>query len=763
MVKAFGAAVVLSAGGLLQAGPVSLLKPTGLDAATGAVFVELDARALAEMALEPLAVVRDLPLVDGRSVTLNLRRFEVLTNDAVLVHVGPEGEVEMPRPDVQLWRGSVEGDPGSTAYLALSGELGTNGFVVLDDKIHMISTARGGGRTVVHELGQQMPADLDAGARPPLCSGPLIPEGFVPRVQREVVERGTYPCKRFTIAVDTDTEFTTVVFNGSETNAQSYITILMGAVSSIYERDVNIRLEVPYIRTWTASDPYSSNGTCSQLNQFRNHWNSNQGSVQRNAAHLLSGRPLGGGCAYLSSLCDASAYGVSADLVGGFPNPVQDNHPGNWDVIVVAHELGHNFGSGHTHEVSAYNPIIDGCGNGDCSQAAQGTIMSYCHQCGGGLTNIAMSFGTRVEAAIRNYVDVSVPSCGTSLPAFTNQPVPASPAQGDPVTFTASAIGIGEFQYQWLRNGQPLAGNSRITGVNTTTLSINPALPSDTGTYSLRYQGDCSTITSSGASLDVVPACTGGQVPPTISAPPVAQSVNRGLTAVFTVGASDAGAISYQWRRNAAPLVDDGRITGAQTAELRIENAASTDSGLYSVVVTGSQCYAATTPVSLQVIATPAPFGLTTPANGATEVATNPFFQWQASQDAVNYTITIDDDPAFGSPVLNLVRTVTTLQTAPNTLTVGRTYYWRVLATNPLGQIAGAPAVASFATIAPPPVTCPGDSNGDNLVNGADLSLLLGQFGGPAPPNFGADYNNDGLVNGADLSILLFRFGTSCL
>jgi len=762
MSKAFGLAVILSAACLVQAGPVSLLKPTGLDAATGALFVELDARAIAEMTLEPLAVVKDLPLSDGRSVQLNLRRFEVLTDDAFLVHVGPEGETEMPRPDVQLWRGQVDGEPGSTAFLSLSGELGTNGFVVSGDRVHMISTARAGGRTVVHEMGQQLPADANVGPRPPLCSGPLIPEGFVPRVQREVVERGQYPCKRFTIAVDTDTEFTTVVFNGSPTNAQAYIAILMGAVSSIYERDVNIRLEVPYVRTWTTADPYSSNGTCSQLNQFRNHWNANQGSVQRNAAHLLSGRPLGGGCAYLSSLCDASAYGVSADLIGGFPNPVQNNHPGNWDVIVVAHELGHNFGSGHTHEASSYNPIIDGCGNGDCSQAAQGTIMSYCHQCGGGLANIAMTFGTRVEAAIRNYVDVWVPSCGTSLPVFNSQPAPASPAQGDPVSMTASAIGIGDFSYQWLKNGQPVSNDSRITGVNTTTLSINPALPSDSGTYTLRYQGDCSTITSSGALLDVIPACTGGQTPPTINTPPMAQSVNRGLPAVFSVSASDAGQLSYQWRRNAVPLVDDGRIVGAQSAQLTINNAATTDGGLYSVIVTGSQCYAATTPVSLQVIATPAPFGLLTPSNGATEVATNPFFQWQASQDAVNYTITIDDDPTFASPVLNLVRIVTTLQTAPNTLSQGRTYYWRVVATNGLGQITGAPAVASFTTVAPPPVTCPGDSNGDNLVNGADLSLLLGQFGGPAPPNFGADYNGDGWVNGADLSILLFRFGTSC-
>lgn len=56
----------------------------------------------------------------------------------------------------------------------------------------------------------------------------------------------------------------------------------------------------------------------------------------------------------------------------------------------------------------------------------------------------------------------------------------------------------------------------------------------------------------------------------------------------------------------------------------------------------------------------------------------------------------------------------------------------------------------------------PGDANGDCHVNGADLSVLLGQFGMQVPPSRGADFNNDAVVNGADLSVLLGRFGQDC-
>jgi len=61
------------------------------------------------------------------------------------------------------------------------------------------------------------------------------------------------------------------------------------------------------------------------------------------------------------------------------------------------------------------------------------------------------------------------------------------------------------------------------------------------------------------------------------------------------------------------------------------------------------------------------------------------------------------------------------------------------------------------------PGMCAGDANGDNLVNGADLSILLAQFGlFVLPPGMGADYNGDGVVNGADLSILLAQWGNAC-
>jgi len=58
-----------------------------------------------------------------------------------------------------------------------------------------------------------------------------------------------------------------------------------------------------------------------------------------------------------------------------------------------------------------------------------------------------------------------------------------------------------------------------------------------------------------------------------------------------------------------------------------------------------------------------------------------------------------------------------------------------------------------------PPVGCAGDANGDGSTDGADLSVLLAQFGQNVTVGTGADFNGDGVVNGADLSVLLSGFG----
>ncbi len=333
--------------------------------------------------------VTDFTLSDGRMVDLDVRRIEAYAPDAKILVADDEGEYEVERPDMVMFAGEVVGDPESRVFLSLS-PLGNNGFVQYGDKIHIVTSGpHGFGMdTMIYNL-----TDLPEGTinwyqwqchadeiDQPNASDPgiIVPEGG--------------PCRQIEMAVETDFEYLQL-FGGNQNAANAYIATMFGAASMIYTRDVNSNFTVVWSRLWTtSSDPWTQGSTSNQLTEWRNYWIANQGSVQRDLAHFMSGRGLGGGVAWLSAVCGSFGYGLSANLSGFFPNPVLHNHPQNWDVMVVNHEMGHNFGAPHTHDKS---PAIDNCASGDCSVVPNATIMSYCHLCSGGLANVRMEFHPR--------------------------------------------------------------------------------------------------------------------------------------------------------------------------------------------------------------------------------------------------------------------------------------------------------------------------------------------------------------------------------
>lgn len=171
--------------------------------------------------------------------------------------------------------------------------------------------------------------------------------------------------------------------------AVNYVMTVWGGVAAIYRRDANVTFRINYMRVWTTTDPYPSTNT-GMLGQFREYWNANMRHVKRTLAHLMSGHGFGG-VAWVGVLCNdiTNGVGYAADGIGNgvtYPSPSYV-----WDLDVVSHETGHNFGSPHTHNCG-WSPAIDSCyqAEGNCYQGTRprrGTIMSYCH-----LT----SFGTQL-------------------------------------------------------------------------------------------------------------------------------------------------------------------------------------------------------------------------------------------------------------------------------------------------------------------------------------------------------------------------------
>ncbi len=346
-----------------------------------------------------------LPLPEGGVHQLQLEEFSVLAPGATLVVRDGDAVREPDLGGLRLWRGSIQGQSDSQVFIATSA-YGTHGFVLGEDMLHVVSSGKDG-------VVQLTPATAlpEAFTSTSACEVRMV-DGYEPPVHRST--RGVIgepPCRVATIALESDWEFTNDVFDGDPDAAAAYAITLCGGISEIYTSNLNVRFQVGFLRTWASdSDPYFCDD--SLLDQFRAEWTANMEDVDRTIAHLLSGcrTTSYGGVAWLSVLCNTNyGYGVSAYLDGFFPQPLENNNPNNWDLMVMAHELGHNFGTLHTHD--GFFPTLDDCGNGDCTGAENGTIMSYCHICEGGLANIELNFHPQVREVILAYLDEIEDTC----------------------------------------------------------------------------------------------------------------------------------------------------------------------------------------------------------------------------------------------------------------------------------------------------------------------------------------------------------------
>ena len=363
--------------------------------------IEVDRSALHRLAAAGGGTFFDVPLGPALDVDLELATIDPFEADAEVEISSRDVDAATPlkrrlASDVDRgahFVGVVRGHSNSHVFLSASAA-GTYGYVEFDGRTFIISSGPFGSRTGIasYEL-TALPPEFVESLLEPQALNCATAEPSEPILASEGGLAGTPPCRQIRIAWETDQEFL-ALFGGDTTAATGYVGTLAAALTSIYTRDVNARLSVRYLRLWSSTDPWTATSTSTQLEEFSGYWQLQMGSITRDLAHFLSGRNLGGGVAYLPGICNGGYnYGVSANLDGFFPTPLVDNNGQNWDIIVVAHELGHNFGAPHTH---SYVPPLDGCGLSpqDCAVATadEGTIMSYCHLCSGGVQNIKLQF-----------------------------------------------------------------------------------------------------------------------------------------------------------------------------------------------------------------------------------------------------------------------------------------------------------------------------------------------------------------------------------
>eukprot|EP00804_Cyclotella_cryptica_P014973 CCRYP_000585-RC/>CCRYP_000585-RC protein AED:0.21 eAED:0.21 QI:277/0.75/0.8/1/0.75/0.8/5/0/555 len=139
-------------------------------------------------------------------------------------------------------------------------------------------------------------------------------------------------------------------------NTITYVNALITAISSIYEREVDTHLNVLHI---SKTSMYNTVGNVAQALQLMEstygsstNWHYTDPNGQPpDLHHAILYRSLGGGIAYLGTVCNSRlGFAVSSGVQGSLTDI--NNGALYWDINVIAHEVGHNFGADHTHEMN---------------------------------------------------------------------------------------------------------------------------------------------------------------------------------------------------------------------------------------------------------------------------------------------------------------------------------------------------------------------------------------------------------------------------
>ncbi len=315
--------------------------------------------------------------------------------------------------ELSLWQGMVLGEPDSHVFLGFS-NAGSRGWIRRGAAVsHLLAEPGPAGRwdhaRLVDERDLAPPTAFacGTGALPQPRYDPARPPSGAGGTSAALASMALYRCR---IAVETDFQYFQLF--GNLAAAESYALTLFAAVGATYRAEVGVVIELPYLGLYSSpADPWvaqdQGGGAGDLLGEFRDKWQ-NGAPVPGDLNHFLSGAGLGGGVAWLDVLCSPYwGFGVSGNLGANTPFPVTQG-PLNWDYFVVAHELGHNFASPHTHD---YCPPLDQCAPngywGGCqtqSVCQPGTLMSYCHLCPSGIANVAPAFHPVVRQRIRDAV-----------------------------------------------------------------------------------------------------------------------------------------------------------------------------------------------------------------------------------------------------------------------------------------------------------------------------------------------------------------------
>ncbi len=151
--------------------------------------------------------------------------------------------------------------------------------------------------------------------------------------------------------------------------ANNDILSIMNLVDGVYRREIGVTFSITFQHAWATADPFSDASQTALVNSFKDYWNANFTTVQRDVAHLWSGAAVTNlsGLTYVGSVCNTASPGFAYGVHGRVVDAPQK-------FILSAHELGHSLGAPAQHP-----DTVPGCaGTIMASSSGPNSVLTFC-------------------------------------------------------------------------------------------------------------------------------------------------------------------------------------------------------------------------------------------------------------------------------------------------------------------------------------------------------------------------------------------------